>query len=130
MPMKPPRPCRSPGCPALVRGGTGYCDQHQAEAQRQQDARRGTAAERGYDARWRALRIMFLRRHPLCADPDGVHTGPVPATDVDHIVPKRDGGRDAWDNLQALCHSCHSRKTARELGWTAEGGAGAISTAS
>lgn len=65
---------------------------------------------------------MFLKRHPLCQDPDGVHGGrPVPATDVDHIKARRDGGGDDWSNLQALCHSCHSRKTARELGWAAEG---------
>ena len=38
------------------------------------------------------------------------------ATDVDHIVPHR-GDRDLfWDrnNWQALCHSCHSKKTAAE----------------
>lgn len=34
------------------------------------------------------------------------------ATDVDHVVPKRAGGPDAHSNLQSLCHSCHSRKTA------------------
>ena len=39
------------------------------------------------------------------------------ATEVDHIVPKSAGGTDAMDNLQALCKSCHSRKTAKEGRW-------------
>jgi 5-methylcytosine-specific restriction protein A len=38
------------------------------------------------------------------------------ATDVDHIVSKAKGGTDAGTNLQSLCHSHHSMKTAREDG--------------
>ena len=34
--------------------------------------------------------------------------------EVDHIVPKVEGGSDRADNLQTLCHECHSRKTMRE----------------
>jgi 5-methylcytosine-specific restriction protein A len=57
---------------------------------------------------------MFLRRHPLCADPFGVHAAQgriVPAECVDHVVPLRHGGSNDESNLQALCASCHSRKT-------------------
>lgn len=36
------------------------------------------------------------------------------ATDVDHIIARRKGGTDDLQNLQSLCHACHSRKTARE----------------
>ncbi|MFA5379199.1 MAG: HNH endonuclease signature motif containing protein, partial [Dehalococcoidia bacterium] len=41
-----------------------------------------------------------------------------PATDVDHIEPHCGDYDKFWDesNLSALCHSCHSRKTAREDG--------------
>ena len=61
---------------------------------------------------------MFLRRHPLCADPFGDHGGRlVPATDVDHILPKAAGGTNDEINLQALCHVCHSKKTAVQSGW-------------
>lgn len=42
----------------------------------------------------------------------------MPATDVDHITRIEEGG-DPWDetNLQGLCHSHHSQKTARETGF-------------
>ena len=42
----------------------------------------------------------------------------VPATDVDHIIPHKGNEDLMWDeeNLQALCHACHSRKTAAEDG--------------
>lgn len=32
----------------------------------------------------------------------------------DHIVPESEGGTDDDDNLQTLCASCHSSKTAKE----------------
>ena len=36
------------------------------------------------------------------------------ATQVDHIVQKKDGGSDAEANLQAICTTCHKAKTASE----------------
>ncbi len=58
--------------------------------------------------RWRRLRRLILAAHPLCQAPGCYRE----ATDVDHIIPMAAGGPalDA-DNLQALCHECHSRKT-------------------
>lgn len=35
---------------------------------------------------------------------------------VDHIRPRAQGGSDARENLEALCESCHNRKTATEDG--------------
>ena len=70
-------------------------------------------------ARWKRCRVMFLRRHPVCVDPFGIHAAGgqvVPAAHVDHIVPRviaPDLALD-WGNLQSLCVSCHSRKTNRE----------------
>ncbi len=118
MPRRSPRGCAQPGCPELAYDGR-YCEEHQREREERYDAKRGSAAKRGYGRRWRKLRKMFLNAHPLCADPFGVHAAAgeiVQATQVDHIKPKRAGGRDSWDNLQALCDSCHSRKTALEYG--------------
>jgi hypothetical protein len=43
--------------------------------------------------------------------------GVVAAEEVDHILPKVRGGRDDENNLQSLCKSHHSQKTAREVGF-------------
>jgi 5-methylcytosine-specific restriction protein A len=65
---------------------------------------------------WQRTRAEVLRRQPLCAECAKI--GRVtPATEVDHIIPHR-GKRELFfdrSNLQPLCHSCHSRKTAREM---------------
>jgi 5-methylcytosine-specific restriction enzyme A len=37
------------------------------------------------------------------------------ATEVDHIIPKAQGGLDEESNLQSLCKPHHSAKTAREV---------------
>ena len=123
MPRRAKRGCAHRGCPNLVEAGAGgYCPthaaQHQVERNKRIDAQRGTAAQRGYDARWRRIRAMYLRNNPLCVHclANG-HT--TPATDVDHITPLAVGGTHAPDNLQSLCHSCHSRKTVQQsLGWS------------
>jgi 5-methylcytosine-specific restriction protein A len=113
MPQRAAHPCRFPGCVQLVRDG-GYCLQHAREVQQRTDAERGNSAARGYGATWRRLRRMFLDANPICVDPFGSHGASVVlATDVDHIVPRPAGGNE-WQNLQALCHSCHSRKTLAE----------------
>lgn len=73
--------------------------------------------ERDYGIRWQRLAKMVLSADPLCTDPFDRHGGaPVPATQVDHIVPVRAGGSDERSNLQPLCASCHSYKTARHDG--------------
>ena len=104
MPRLPARPCAHRGCPNLVRGrDRRFCPEHQSEEWKRQDAQRGTAAERGYDFRWREIRDQFLADHPLCAQ-----CGNAPATVAHHVVRKRDGGSDDPSNLLALCASCHS----------------------
>lgn len=69
---------------------------------------------RGYDRHWQQLRRLVLSRQPLCVECERAGRV-VTATEVDHIVPLAAGGTDATENLQPLCHSCHSRKTANEL---------------
>lgn len=114
MPTKPSKPCKNPGCP-LPAVRLGRCEAHAAEYEAQRsvqraehDKRRGSASERGYGVKWRRIRAQFLKRHPTCAECGR------PATDVHHIVPKRQGGSDKWVNLQALCHECHSAITMRD----------------
>ena len=83
-------------------------------SQRLHDEKRGTASARGYGAAWRKLRLVILNAEPLCRHclARGV---PVPAVEVDHILPLRDGGDNARANLQPLCMGCHDRKTIQDL---------------
>lgn len=121
MPYSAPHPCSHPGCPAVVRSGR-FCLEHAKQEQGAYDQERGSAAQRGYGARWRKLRAMKLGADPICSDPYHQHPGQVvAATEVDHILPKARGGTDAWENLQSLCGSCHSHKTAtQDGGWGRE----------
>lgn len=83
---------------------------------RDADARRTLALN---TAAWQKLRASVLRDAPLC-----VHCqrrGLVqPATDVDHV--NGDPGDNSRANLQPLCHSCHSVKTAADKGKNARQG--------
>lgn len=107
MPSRPQKICSHPGCAVLVQ--SGRCASHRTL----REDTRGTAASRGYDRRWRKLRRWYIARHPMCqqCDADGISSW---AEDVDHIVPfdgKSDPKRLDAGNLQALCRSCHNRKT-------------------
>lgn len=116
MPYRPGHPCAHRGCAAVVKGRARYCPVH-AEEGRAYDLSRGSASQRGYGGQWRKIRALVLAERPLCADPYGLHPNQVVlATDVDHIIPLAAGGSNARENLQPLCHSCHSAKTARDNG--------------
>ncbi len=39
------------------------------------------------------------------------------ALEIDHIIPKEHGGKDAYYNLQLLHHHCHETKTVRDSDW-------------
>lgn len=99
----------------MVHGGGRRCEKHARTEARQLDARRGSAAQRGYGYKWQKAREVFLAEHPLCVRCQA--RGQLkPATDVDHIVPHRGDMSLFWrrSNWQSLCHSCHSAKTAIE----------------
>ena len=111
MPYKPKVPCRHPGCAALVPSGTKFCEAHR----RLHPEEIRSPAARGYDSAWRKARKEFLQAHPLCEEclKQGRY---VKATDVDHMKAHRGDESLFWDrsNWRSLCHSCHSKKTARE----------------
>jgi len=112
MPQRPGTACRKPGCPGIVHNGVcTRCGPLKRQRNADHDAQRGTAADRGYDRRWRNLRLVFLADHPLCAKCEERGETRM-ATDVHHVTPKRDGGTDDEANLMALCHECHSAITA------------------
>ncbi|MNX43895.1 HNH endonuclease [compost metagenome] len=109
-------PCRHRGCAALVRE-PGYCDKHAGDAVGwKRDHQRGSRSERGYGPAWDRLRLLILKRDRyLCRCCECVSTDRVlPATEVDHRIPKSEGGTDAPGNLCAINVDCHKRKTARE----------------
>lgn len=63
-------------------------------------------------AKWVKLRTAYIAEFPLCEA--CTKKGTVRATtEIDHIIAIRidwDKRLD-WDNLMALCHSCHMKKT-------------------
>ncbi len=62
---------------------------------------------------WQRLRADVLAGEPLCRMCKAFNVI-TPATDVDHI--SGDPSDNSPGNLQPLCHSCHSLKTARDHG--------------
>lgn len=111
MPAKALKPCCYPGCAQTTT--ERFCALHK----RTDDMRRGTAAQRGYDARWRRLRRQFLQANPLCVECS--NEGQITAASVvDHIRPHKGDVSllYSWSNLQSLCPSHHNRKTATQDG--------------
>lgn len=111
MPSAASKPCYKAGCPALATVN-GYCDKHQT-VKRDQDKRRGNANARGYGHKWRVARAEYLTDNPLCVTCHSL--GRVqPATVVDHIIAHKGDDKLFWrrSNWQALCVTCHNRKTA------------------
>lgn len=89
------RGCPVPGCDQLI---TADCPVHPPT----------TGASSGaYDEDWGKLARRHLEESPRCVRCGG------PASEVDHVVPVRMGGRRLdRDNLRSLCHPCHSQITA------------------
>ena len=59
-------------------------------------------------------RAVFARDGGRC-----VYCG-VPATSIDHVVPRSRGGRHEWDNVVSACRRCNHVKadrTVADLGW-------------
>ncbi len=93
----------------------GTCDRC-GKTKQQYGAKRHSAHKKGYTSRWQRYRLSFLKRNPLCVKClEFGHT--TQATDVDHIEPIT-GPKDPmfWkrENHQALCSSCHGRKTRQD----------------
>lgn len=103
--------CPTPGCPNLQ-----PCPIHH------HDRNRPSAAQRGYDHRWRKRAASYLHRHPTCIDCGD------PATVPDHsprtrreLVAAGVADPDADEYLEPRCKPCHDRKTA-----TVDGGFGGV----
>jgi len=109
---KPLRPCSYPGCPNLVT--SGRCPVHAASSAG--GWKRDRSRQRLYDRRWQKFRAAFLAEHPWCVSCEriGIMT---PAEHVDHVTPHKGDPKMFWEGpFQALCASCHSKKTLEEMG--------------
>ena len=86
------------------------------KSRQQFDRERNPVKSAIYDRDWRKLRHAHLASNPLCVTckAKGLIVG---ATEVDHITPVRQAPERRLDpsNIQSLCRSCHSRKTASEV---------------
>lgn len=114
--------CATPGCPTLTPGT--HCTDHTA-ARRRASRTRNPRRSHNYGDAWARTSNRHLAAHPTCQCTDtGCRCGgrgcTRPSTNADHIVARHlftppEAG-DTPTNLQALCHSCHSSKTARRDG--------------
>lgn len=94
------------GCTAIAEYN-GYCTRHKPKEQPYSHPHSGMYASR----KWRELRKSILLDRVTCAVCGDE------ASEVDHIVPHRGDNNLFWnvDNMQVLCKSCHSKKTAQEV---------------
>lgn len=80
-----------------------------AEIEREADARRGSARDRGYDTRWEKARLAHLARHATCeyCALEGKLTA---ANTVDHLYPKKLYPEIAWHSewWVSTCGECHN----------------------
>lgn len=115
MPQRSPRPCRAPLCPSKTTARHGYCDEHADRAigwTKRQQGRSSSA--RGYGGHWKKLRKVVIQRDGGLCQPCRREGRVTTFTEVDHIVPKAEGGTDSHDNLQCICDPCHREKTLQE----------------
>jgi 5-methylcytosine-specific restriction protein A len=109
----PARMCAEVGCGVVVHRGR-WCRSHRSA----NEARRGSAASRGYGREWQRARADYLERYPLCLMCS--QAGQVcEAAEVDHIKPVGSAEDSLFwveSNWQPLCGECHKRKTATEDG--------------
>jgi 5-methylcytosine-specific restriction protein A len=104
----------------------GFCDAHkQYEPRKRYDRERTSSPHRRMygTARWQKLRRMKLNENPFCESGilcDQFQTGRrAVSTDVHHKLGVQDRPDLQWDfdNLEALCHECHSHFTALHEGF-------------
>lgn len=112
------RPCSTVDCPNLVAVGTSRCDDCETAKQSEYRSRRDPVTNAHYKSKGHArFRRLVLDRDALCVL--GLDGCTMIATDADHfplslkelLAQGLDPNNPA--NGRGLCHSCHSKETAR-----------------
>jgi len=112
LPRKVFKPCLYHGCINTVQ--YGYCQTHAHfynPPQRAIEVNRPSAAARGYNKEWQAIRVEVLRKH-------GVPKELWHLYDIHHdppYNPKKEPNHRKY-NLIPMIHNHHSRETARSRG--------------
>jgi 5-methylcytosine-specific restriction enzyme A len=103
--------CSYAGCRTLTK--TGRCERHTLARVGSRQFKEGKQFLNS--SAWQRLRALKIQETPWCELCALTSPQPVPATDVDHIRPRHSHPRLKLEmsNLQSLCKSCHSKKTAR-----------------
>lgn len=109
MPTRAPRRCTQAGCPHTP-VLDGRCGKHPHPPRRTKPKPRPSSYQQGYNTAWAKLSKRIRLQRPICETP---RCG-TPSAHVDHIDGDNSNNEE-W-NLQALCLSCHSRKTATHDG--------------
>lgn len=108
----PSKPCHAPRCVNKVKGRT-YCRDHSHLSTSKFQNKQGKPDPFYLTKRWRNTTTAYRKVHPLCEKcerEDRIR----PANVTDHKQDWKEGGaKYDWNNLEALCHSCHNTKTGR-----------------
>jgi 5-methylcytosine-specific restriction protein A len=98
------KPCATRGCPELVERGTSHCDAHRPPPWFRPEGKRVLDVPR---REWERLkRIVWRKAKGRCARCGS------PGREVNHIVPRAQGGPTVLENLELLCVDCHKADTA------------------
>ena len=112
MPFKPVKPCAYRGCPNLTK--ERYCDFHAKSDMREYNKyRRDPESNKRYGRSWKKIQAAYLSANPLCdiCKNEGKFAS---AAMAHHKRKLTDGGTNEYDNLMALCNSCHARLHAEQ----------------
>lgn len=73
-----------------------------------------TTTERGYGWKWQKQRKRIIARDNGLCQPCMRQNKYIKFDEIDHVIPKAQGGTDDDDNLECICIDCHKQKTQRE----------------
>jgi 5-methylcytosine-specific restriction endonuclease McrA len=115
--LSPIRLCLEPRCPNPATG-RGRCDEHRKPIERERSRRCREATNGVYKRRkWELTRRAVLARDPICKV-----CNETLSTEVDHIVPREDGGADY--DMDALQGSVSTVTSPRPRARTRQGPGG------